>query len=78
MEKKMYEGMEMEVVRFDAEDVVTASRQVSADCGNERPNAISADGIAGYAFQACCYTYLTLHDTLTGTRQTALRCLPFF
>ena len=48
MEKKMYEGMEMEVVRFDAEDVVTASRQVSADCGN--PNAISADGIAGYAF----------------------------
>ena len=50
MEKKMYEGMEMEVVRFDAEDVVTASRQVSADCGNASPNAISADGIAGYAF----------------------------
>ena len=48
MEKKMYEGMEMEVVRFDAEDVITASRQGSLDCGNERPNAVSADGLPGY------------------------------
>ena len=46
----MYEGMELEVVRFDAEDVVTASRQVSQDCGNAAPNAVSADGLQqGYA-----------------------------
>ena len=51
MEKKQYEGMEMEVVRFDAEDVVTVSREitVTVDCGNNQPNAVSADGTqSGY------------------------------
>ena len=45
MEKKMYEGMEMEVVRFDAEDVITASRDIVVveDCGNNQPNAFGVD-----------------------------------
>ncbi len=34
MEKKTYEKLEVEVIRFDAEDVITTSELLDDDCPN--------------------------------------------
>lgn len=41
--KKLYEELEMEVIRFEAEDVITASV-----CGDNNPNTETADGTPTY------------------------------
>ena len=51
--KELYEGLELEVVRFGGEDVITASAEETAECAEDasacaedgRCNAVSPDGV---------------------------------
>ena len=54
MEKKRYEEMELEVVRFDAEDVVTASGE-SCDYFNPGADCTGYTDAAGNYYEYYCF-----------------------
>ena len=46
--KELYEGLDLEVIRFGGEDVITASAEDTAEeCADDASEACAEDGVCG-------------------------------